>query len=142
MLKAQHGILIIFCTFIIICFILVFFPPQSAMAVTITPDVTSPTKLVNEQTVKDITGAAKRVINGPALAQVKREMAKDGWKASGNAFYRNGKWLLKFSRTIATYEGAFAGVLLPDMYWDDLAKCLKYKANNQPAANMPCNEKS
>jgi hypothetical protein len=131
MLKAQHGILIIFCTFIIICFILVFFPPQPIMAKDISPNLKSsftitvtpiefnsppaPSSFSTEQTLKDITGPNKKQINSSELSALKRELAKDGWKVVGRAFFSSGKWLLKFTRLSTSVAPVMVAPTLQEM---------------------------
>lgn len=86
-----------------------------------------------DQQLVDITAAKGKQLNGSELAKLKRELSKEGWKTAGKAFLSGGKWMLKFTRTVAN-----GIIIMPGMYYDKAGQCVRYSSNKQPVPGSTC----
>jgi hypothetical protein len=115
--------------------------PNSSLAASMNqPSLTNPGGasadagvIYTDQQLVDITAAKQQQLNSSDLAKLKRELSKEGWKATGKAFLSGGKWLLKFTRTVVN-----GIIVLPGMYVDKAGQCVRYSSNKQPVPGSTC----
>ena len=79
---------------LILCVIIALLPasmlPHTTQAATLSVG-SAPGRIINEFKMVNVTGAARHLLNGPALGNIKRELASEGWQPTGKAFYSGGK---------------------------------------------------